>query len=129
VEGERNMKHFIRGVIQIAILFGFSYIMGKISNLLHIGIPGSILGIIILFILLKTNIVKLKWIEIGGNWLLAEFLLFFIPSAVGVIQYKHILLNNGYKIIVVIILSSALVMMCSGLVAEKIMHRKEHKHI
>lgn len=103
--------------------------MGKISNMLHIGIPGSILGIIILFILLKTKIVKLKWIEVGGNWLLAEFLLFFIPSAVGVIQYKSMLMDNGLKIISIIILSSALVMTCSGFIAEKIMHRKEEKHI
>ncbi len=113
----------------MAILVAFSYIMGKISNMLHIGIPGSILGIIILFILLKTKIVKLKWIEVGGNWLLAEFLLFFIPSAVGVIQYKSMLMDNGLKIISIIILSSALVMTCSGFIAEKIMHRKEEKHI
>lgn len=123
------MRTFMKGIIQVAILVAFSYIMGKISDLLHIGIPGSILGIIILFILLKTNIVKLKWIEIGGSWLLAEFLLFFIPSAVGVIQYKGMLMDNGLKIISIIILSSALVMTCSGIIAEKIMHRKEEKHI
>ncbi|PKR84119.1 CidA/LrgA family holin-like protein [Heyndrickxia camelliae] len=123
------MRNFIKGFIQVAILVAFSYIMGKISNMLHIGIPGSILGIIILFILLKTKIVKLKWIEVGGNWLLAEFLLFFIPSAVGVIQYKSMLMDNGLKIISIIILSSALVMTCSGFIAEKIMHRKEEKHI
>ncbi|MGV3464407.1 MAG: CidA/LrgA family holin-like protein [Heyndrickxia sp.] len=123
------MRNFIKGFIQVAILVAFSYIMGKLSNALHIGIPGSILGIIILFILLKTNIVKLKWIEIGGNWLLAEFLLFFIPSAVGVIQYKNMLMDNGFKIISIIILSSALVMTCSGFIAERIMHRKEEKHI
>jgi len=123
------MRSFIKGLIQVAILVAFSYIMGKISDMLHIGIPGSILGIIILFILLKTNIVKLKWIEIGGNWLLAEFLLFFIPSAVGVIQYKSMLMDNGIKIILIIILCSALVMTCSGFIAEKIMHRKEEKHI
>ncbi|KQL52371.1 holin [Heyndrickxia shackletonii] len=123
------MMNFSKGFIQVAILVAFSYIMDKLSNLLHIGIPGSIIGIIILFILLKTNMVKLKWIEIGGNWLLAEFLLFFIPSAVGVIQYKSMLVDNGIKILMIIILSSALVMTCSGFIAEKIMHRKEEKHI
>ncbi len=112
-------------MIQILILCIFTYIMGEIATFLHLKIPGSILGLVLLFILLQMKIVKLKWIEIGGNWLVAELLLFFIPSAVGIIQYKHLLLDNGLKIIAVIFISSTIVMVCSGLLAEKMAKRKE----
>ncbi|GIN87696.1 holin-like protein CidA [Heyndrickxia sporothermodurans] len=119
------MKKLLIGMIQILILCIFTYIMGEIATFLHLKIPGSILGLVLLFILLQMKIVKLKWIEIGGNWLVAELLLFFIPSAVGIIQYKHLLLDNGLKIIAVIFISSTIVMICSGLLAEKMAKRKE----
>ncbi|MGE6256488.1 CidA/LrgA family protein [Heyndrickxia sporothermodurans] len=119
------MKKLLIGMIQILILCIFTYIMGEIATFLHLKIPGSILGLVLLFILLQMKIVKLKWIEIGGNWLVAELLLFFIPSAVGIIQYKHLLLDNGLKIIAVIFISSTIVMVCSGLLAEKMAKRKE----
>ncbi|MED3782777.1 CidA/LrgA family protein [Heyndrickxia sporothermodurans] len=85
------MKKLLIGFIQIVMLTVFTYIMGKLSEFLHLNIPGSILGLVILFILLQTKVIRLKWIEIGGNWLVAELLLFFIPSAVGILQYKQLL--------------------------------------
>ncbi|MGE8203510.1 CidA/LrgA family protein [Heyndrickxia sp. NPDC080065] len=121
------MKKIFIGFIQIWILCIFTYIMGEISTFLHLKIPGSIIGLVVLFILLQTNVVKLKWIEVGGNWLVAELLLFFIPSAVGMIQYKHLLIDNGIKIVAVIFISSSIVMICSGLLAEKMANRKERK--
>ncbi len=87
------MKKLFIGVTQILLLFSYTLIMEKISALLHLKVPGSILGLILLFILLQTKVIKLKWIEVGGNWLVAELLLFFIPSAVGVIQYKQLLIK------------------------------------
>ncbi|MCI1593654.1 CidA/LrgA family protein [Heyndrickxia oleronia] len=121
------MKKIFMGCLQIMVLCIFTYILGEVSEWLHLNIPGSILGLVILFILLQTKVVKLKWIEVGGNWLVAELLLFFVPSAVGIIQYKHLLMDNGLKIIAVIVISSAIVMICSGLLAEKMAKQKEGK--
>lgn len=121
------MKKLLIGCIQIIILTVFTYIMGEFSVLLHLSIPGSILGLVILFILLQTKVIKLKWIEVGGNWLVAELLLFFIPSAVGILQYKQLLMENGFKIFAVIVISSTIVMVCSGFLAEKMARRKEKK--
>ncbi|MFO1442391.1 CidA/LrgA family holin-like protein [Bacillus sp. Bva_UNVM-123] len=121
------MKKLLIGCTQILLLCGFTYVMGKLSGFLHLQIPGSIIGFIVLFILLQTKIVKLKWIEVGGSWLVTELLLFFIPSAVGMIHYRELLLDNGLKIIFILIVSSSVVMICSGLVAEKMTARKESK--
>lgn len=41
-------------------------------------VPGSIVGIGMLFALLKCKIIRLEWIELGSQWLLAEMLLFFL---------------------------------------------------
>ncbi|MCM3700896.1 CidA/LrgA family protein [Paenibacillus macerans] len=121
------MKTIGKGVFQVAILFLFTFAMNEIAKLLHLPIPGSILGIFVLFTLLKTNIVKLAWIEQGANWLLAELLLFFIPSAVGIMKYMPLLESEGVRILIVVIFSTLIVMISSGLVASRISKRKERQ--
>jgi holin-like protein len=121
----RTIKSMLLSIAQVGLLFLLSMGMNVVANALHLPIPGTILGIIILFILLKTEVVKLSWIELGGNWLLAELLLFFIPSAVGVMKYIPILENQGLRILVVVIISTFIVMLTSGLTATRITKRKE----
>ncbi|RUT33389.1 CidA/LrgA family holin-like protein [Paenibacillus zeisoli] len=120
-----KLKSLLMGVLQIAILFFISMAMNKIVDLLHLNIPGSILGIVVIFTLLKTGVVKLEWIEKGANWLLAELLLFFIPSAVGVMKYIPMLESDGVRILIVVIFSTFIVMASSGLTASRIAKRKE----
>lgn len=114
-------------ILQIAALFFISLAMNYIAKWLHLPIPGTILGIIVLFILLKTNVIKLSWIEQGANWLLAELLLFFIPAAVGVMNYMPLLERDGIRILLVVISSTLVVMASSGLVASRISKRKEQR--
>ncbi|GGH78375.1 holin-like protein [Pullulanibacillus pueri] len=121
------MKSIVKGILQIAFFILVSFVMNVITDFFHLKIPGSILGIILIFILLKTKVIKLNWVETGANWLLAELLLFFIPSAVGIIQYKDLLYKNGIQVVIVVILSTGLVMTCAGLVAVQLAKRKERK--
>ncbi|MET3547997.1 holin-like protein [Paenibacillus favisporus] len=121
------MKHAVKGTVQVAVLMLFSYAMNQLAGLLHLPVPGSILGIIVLFLLLESGIVKLEWIEVGANWLLAELLLFFIPAAVGVMKYFSMLESDGVRILLVVIFSTVVVMASSGLTAARIAKHKERK--
>ncbi|MGV2805414.1 CidA/LrgA family holin-like protein, partial [Clostridium perfringens] len=99
----------------------------QLAAWLNIGIPGSILGIVVLFILLETKVLRLEWIELGANWLLAELLLFFIPAAVGIMKYFPMLEAEGLQILAVVLFSTVIVMVSSGLTAGFISSRKERK--
>lgn len=121
------MKNIIKGSLQVAGFMLLSILMSQLAKLAHIPIPGSILGIAVVFILLETGVLKLEWIELGANWLLAELLLFFIPAAVGVMNYFTILEADGFRILAVVLLSTVLVMAGSGLTATLISSRKERK--
>ncbi|GIO35349.1 holin-like protein CidA [Paenibacillus antibioticophila] len=114
-------------VLQVILLILFTLAMNALAQWLHLPIPGTILGIIVLFLLLKLNIVKLDWIEAGASWLLAELLLFFIPAAVGIMEYIPMLQNNGIQILIVVLSSTVIVMVSSGLIATRISRRKERK--
>jgi holin-like protein len=85
---------------------------------LHWHIPGSMLGMLLLFVLLRTKLIRLDWVEAGANWLLADLLLFFIPAAVGIIQYRQAMAADGSRVLLVIAVSTVAVMICTGLLAE-----------
>ncbi|GGJ03116.1 CidA/LrgA family protein [Paenibacillus hunanensis] len=119
------MKNIGKGIIQVAALMGFSELLNLLVSWLHLPVPGSIIGIAILFILLQSRVIKLEWVDIGASWLLAELLLFFIPSAVGVMNYIPMLEQDGVRIMVIVIFSTILVMASSGLLAAIMSKRKE----
>lgn len=126
-KGDNDMKTFIKGISQVALLFFIARLMNLIVDVLHINIPGSILGIIVVFALLHFKVIKLEWVEIGALWLLAELLLFFIPSAVGIMNYGDILKHFGTSIILVVLISTFVVMVSTGMLTQIIAKRKERK--
>lgn len=114
------MDTVIKGAGQVLMFVVYSLIVNRATEALHLPVPGSIVGIIILFLLLQFNIIKLEWVDLGAKWLLAEMLLFFIPPVVGVMQYKDLMVTNGLRIAAVILLSILAVMVITGLLAEKL---------
>ncbi|GIP58750.1 CidA/LrgA family holin-like protein [Paenibacillus sp. FSL W8-0186] len=120
-----KLRRIALSVLQITLLFFISMVMNQLAGMLHLPIPGSILGIIVIFALLKLNVIKLTWIEQGANLLLAELLLFFIPSAVGIMKYIPLLESDGVRILIVVISSTFIVMLSSGLIASRITKRRE----
>ncbi|MFD0678000.1 MULTISPECIES: CidA/LrgA family protein [unclassified Paenibacillus] len=121
------MRLLLKTIFQVVLFI----ILARISNLivewLHIPVPGSIVGIIIMFTLLKLKLLRLDWIEYGSKWLLSEMLLFFIPSTVAIINYKSLVIHSGARIAITILLSTIAVMICTGLMGQLFMLRKRRE--
>lgn len=62
-----------------------------ISSLLPITIPGSIIGMLILFFLLALQIMPARWVDPGCNLLIRYMALLFVPIGVGIMQYWGVL--------------------------------------
>ncbi|MDP4087557.1 MAG: CidA/LrgA family protein [Bacillota bacterium] len=117
-----NLFKIILQIVLLAFLFSVGNL---ITKYLHIPIPGSIVGLVILFLLLQFKVIKVEWIEKGASWLLAELLLFFIPAAAGVINYQQAIGPKLGKLLVVIFLSTLTVMAFTGLTAQFIAKRRK----
>lgn len=104
--------------VQVALLYGVSLGCDQIASFIHSPVPGSIIGFALLFLLLQLKIVRLSWFERGANWLLANLLLFFVPSAVGIVQYGHMLKVDGLRLLFVIAVSTTIVMLLTGTMAD-----------
>jgi len=122
-DGYKSMN-IITIILQIIFIHVFLFLGIAIKQFLDIPIPASMIGLVILLICLFLRIVKLEWIEKGGNWLLAELLLFFIPSAVGIVNYDEILSLQGLESILLIGLSTFIVMAVTAYIADYIQTRK-----
>ena len=111
-------------IFLILMVWGFAYTIQKI---LHLPIASGVLGLFILLFLLETRWIRLEQVEHGANLLLTELLLFFIPPVVGVIQYQQLLMNSGWKIVIIIFISTFLVMASSMLSVRMLLKQDEVK--
>jgi len=96
---------FLKTTGQVLLLCGISVIGNSLSEFSGSGIPGNLIGMAILFGLLEFKVIALDWVEAGANFLIAELLLFFIPSAIGIMQYEHIFASKIGALLFVLIFS------------------------
>ena len=106
--------------LQLCIYIGLYLLAGLLVKTFHLPLPANVIGLGILLLLIMLRIVPVKWIRAGGNWLLAEMLLFFIPAVVAVVNYGPLLRSEGWKIVAVIGLSTVLVLAATGCVVERV---------
>ena len=106
----KTLKTASYQIMAILAVWSGAYVLQKLLNL---PVASGVLGFFLLLFLLEMKWLKLAHVERGADLLLAELLLFFIPPVVGVIQYPDLLIASGWKILLVILISTALVMMVS----------------
>jgi holin-like protein len=118
------MMRFATIVLQVLFIHVFLFLGAALKEIIPLPIPASMFGLILLFLALYLKIVKLEWVEKGALWLMAELLLFFVPSAVGIVNYDDILSLQGAEIVLLIGVSTVIVLGMTALVAERITGRK-----
>ncbi|WP_304167005.1 CidA/LrgA family protein [Lonsdalea britannica] len=99
------------------------YAGNTISALLPITIPGSIIGMLILFALLSSQILPADWVRPGCHLLIRYMALLFVPIGVGVMSYFDLLRSQFGPIVVSCLISTLIVMVVVGYCTQ-IMHRE-----
>lgn len=73
------------------LIYACLYAGIALSSLLPITIPGSIIGMLLMFVLLALQILPAKWVNPGCYVLIRYMALLFVPIGVGVMQYYDVL--------------------------------------
>ncbi|AUH52281.1 CidA/LrgA family protein [Chromobacterium sp. ATCC 53434] len=81
-------------------------------------LPAGVLGMLLVLAGLWSGLLPVAWFRHGARWLLAEMLLFFIPAVVAVVQYPQVIASAGARLLLVIVVSTALVMAVTALVVD-----------
>lgn len=77
----------VKLVAGLAVLWLFLLAGRGVADLLALPLPGSVLGMLLLWGALEAGVVRLTWIEEGARALLAILGLLFVPAGVGVVEY------------------------------------------
>ncbi|MFD1802098.1 CidA/LrgA family protein [Mixta tenebrionis] len=121
--------------LQVGIYIVLFIFAQQLVSWLHLPLPANIVGMLLMLALIMLRIVPLQWVKAGGNWLLAEMLLFFVPAVVAVVNYGDLLKVEGWRICVVIALSTIMVLGATALVVDRfyrlemrLAQRKQARH-
>lgn len=90
----------------------------------HLPIPGNVLGMVLLFLLLLTGIVKLSWVEAASSILIKHLAFFFIPIAVGLMTFGELFLTSGLSFLIMVVGSIIIGMYVTGIVSQVLVKRK-----
>lgn len=116
-------KFVIKLILQLALIMLITFIGTEVQKLLHIPLAGSIVGLMLFFLLLQFKIVPVSWINVGADFLLKTMVFFFIPSVVGIMDVASNITMNYILFFIVIIIGTCLVALSSGYIAEKMLEK------
>ncbi len=100
--------------MQIFLLWLIYYLSSWIVNHFHIPLPGSVLGMIILFTLLSTGIIKEQWLTAAVNPLLKHLSFFFIPIAVELMNWGDLFVKKGALLFLPLVISTLVALLVTG---------------
>ena len=95
--GDRRERRFtLKLLTQIGIIFGICWISTCIEQVLPFTLPASIIGMLLLARVIKTEHIREK-----SDYLLGNLPFFFIPASVSIINYADVLRENLLALVVV----------------------------
>lgn len=117
------MKLFREALIILGI-----YLLGELlSSALHLPIPGNILGMIILFVLLCTKIIKVDDISNVTSFLLDHLSFFFIPAGVGLMTSMEIIKATWWQLLIVCISTTVIIIGSTGVIVQAVSKRTKER--
>lgn len=123
MEGGLLMKLF-RELLIILIIFFIGEITSKV---LHLPIPGNIIGMLLLLMLLLTNTIKVSQVETIAKFFLDHLAFFFVPAGVGLLASLNILKDSWGKILLVCLLTTSITIAVTGFVVQLLTPKEENK--
>ena len=102
--------------IGLFIILAFLVIGNLLSALLGDFIPGSVIGMLLLFLSLLTGVIKDKWVRQAATFLTDNMMIFFMPAFMGIMDLWGVMKMNLWAWVAILILSTALVLVATGVV-------------
>lgn len=113
----------MRLIKQFFWIFLFS-LLGEILSIAIasiVAIPGSVIGMVLLFTALHFNWLNLEQVDEVGTWLTDNMAIFFVPAGVGLMTNFDVLAESWLQLLIIMIVTTAIMMWFVGQVVQKIM--------
>lgn len=101
-------------LVQLGLLFCFWWLGGLLQHSLDLPISAAVLGLLLVLFALFSGLLRLQWIKAGSDFILGELVLLFIPCVVGIVNYKALLLAQGWQLVLTVVLGTICVMVVTA---------------
>lgn len=106
----------------------FFYLLGLGLSMLIGGlVPGSVIGMVLLFVALSLGWISPDKVDAVSNILTQNMVLFFLPAAVGIMATVGLLSANVISIVVAIAVSTVLVIISVGVTQQRMEQRHNNR--
>ena len=116
---------------QFCIIIGISFVGEILNRIVPLPIPASIYGIVILFTLLCSKVLKVSDVKETSKFLIEIMPIMFVPPAVGLLETWGIVQTGLWQYLLVTVVSTIVVMAVSGLITQlviKICGKRDNKN-
>ena len=115
-----DVKRFARLVVEVAVLLAIYFLGCQIAAWWHLPIPGGVIGMALLLLAFALGLIKPATLQLGAGVLMGEMLLFFIPALMSLLDYGALVRDDGWRILLVIGVSTLLVMVVTAFTVEAV---------
>ncbi|HIZ70379.1 MAG TPA: CidA/LrgA family protein [Candidatus Atopostipes pullistercoris] len=114
---------------QLFWIFLFSLLGEGVSILISnfVAIPGSVIGMILLFIALHFEWIKLSQVDEVGTWLTDNMAILFVPAGVGLMTNFELLGDVWFQLLIIMVVTVSIMMCFVGTLVQKIMGKAGQK--
>ncbi|MGB0833757.1 MAG: CidA/LrgA family protein [Psychrobium sp.] len=117
----RRFKDVLIPVLRSAFIILAFLLIGKwVTHLIAWSIPGSVIGLVLLFITLSIRVIPLSWVKPTSDLLLSYMTMFFVPVGVALLNYKDLLLQHWLAILLSSIVSTIVVLLVVGICYQRL---------
>ena len=110
---------------QFGIILGVTCAGELMKYFIPLPIPGSIYGLLLMFVLLLTKVIKVENVKDVGEFLIEIMPLMFIPAGVGLMASCGELQGFLVPLLVITVSTTFIVIFVTGKVTDFMMDRKE----
>ena len=115
----------MRVLRQISLIFLICVLCEGIASLLPFPFPGSVLSMIVLFLLFALKWVKPDDVKETSSLLLGNMMLVFLPSFVSIMNYFDVLKYIAVQFIFIIVVSTMVTFLVGGAVVSLVCRLQE----
>ncbi|MBC2855784.1 CidA/LrgA family protein [Cetobacterium sp. 2A] len=114
-------------IFQLLLLLGINYAGMIIGEGLKLPTPGAVNGLLLLFFLLYTKVLKVNDIDKVCDFLLINMIITFLPAGVRLIDSLNLLQESFFKLIMLLIITTVLTMAVTALSVDFLIKRRDKK--
>ncbi|MDT1996529.1 murein hydrolase regulator LrgA [Carnobacterium divergens] len=114
---------------QLLYILSFSFLGEVLSKVFALPIPGSVIGMLLLFLALQFKLLKVKDVETVGGFLLGNLSILFLPAGVGIMVYFPVIKDTWWLLLIISLLTTAFTIGFVGLIVQGVKRKFEDNSV